>query len=192
MRPSIEATLLDHNIFTDDEAMSGHLPQLGKNASDVLVGIDEGNHNWQVPSCLDKMGGLDAASALETRHRVEGHGAGNVFRAQILQHFQVQRTVMPGIALREIHGYLYSHRRCHFTPPARLLRPPRLPPGRARCWPQCLPPSTSTVLAPCRRTFRRHSWKMLCRSRRSQWPPVAASEDREACVIGQGQGRLSL
>src|SRR5664279_322498 len=117
MRPSIEAALLDHNIFTDDETMSGHLSQLGKNASDVLVGIDEGNHNRQVPSCLDKMGGLDAASPLEPRDRVEGHGAGNVFLTQILQHFQMQRTVMPGIALREIHGYLYSHRSCHFTTP---------------------------------------------------------------------------
>src|ERR1035438_774703 len=115
MHPSIEAALLDHYIFTDDETMSGHLSQLGKNASDVLVGIDEGNHNRQVPSCLDPMGGLDAASALETRHRVEGHGAGNVFLTQILQHFQVQRTMLPGIALREIHGYLYSHRRCHST-----------------------------------------------------------------------------
>ena len=56
MRPSIDAALLDHYIFTDDETMSGHLSQLGKNASDVLVGIDEGNHNRQVPSCLDKMG----------------------------------------------------------------------------------------------------------------------------------------
>src|ERR1035441_10575401 len=123
MRPSIEAALLDHNIFTDDETMSGHLSQLGENASDVLVGIDEGNHNRQVTSCLNQMGGVHAASALETSHRVEGHGAGNVFRAQILQHFQVQRTMLPGIALREIHGYLYSHRRCHFTTPARWLRP---------------------------------------------------------------------
>src|ERR1035441_8821118 len=155
MCPSIEAALLDHNIFTDDETMSGHLSQLGKNASDVLVGIDEGNHNRQVPSCLDKMGCLDAAAALETRHRVEGHGAGNVFLTQILQHFQVQRTMMPGVALGKIHVSLNSNGRCFFTPPARLLPPPRLPPGRARCWPQCLPPSTSTVPAPCRRTFRR-------------------------------------
>src|SRR5664279_1559384 len=189
MPTSVEAALLDHHIFADDEAMCCHLSQLGKNARDVLVGIDKGNHDRQVASCLNQMGGMDATSALETRDRVEGDGAGNVFRAQILQHFQVQRAMMPGIALREIHGYLYSHRRCHFTTPARLLRPPRLPPGRARYWPQCLSPSASTVPAPCRRTFRRHSWKMLCTSRRSQWLPGAASEDRAACVLRQEQGR---
>src|ERR1019366_3444210 len=189
MPTSVEAALLDYHIFADDEAMRCHLSQLGKDARDVLVGIDKGKHNRQVASCLNQMGGLNAAAALETRDRVEGHGAGNVFRAQILQHFQVQRTVMPGIALREIHGYLYSHRSCHFTTPARWLRPRRRRPDRARCWPQCLSPSAPTVPAPCRRTFRRRSWKMLYRSRRSRWQPAAASEDRSACVLRQEPGR---
>src|ERR1039458_5798611 len=102
MRPSVEAALLDHNVFADDETMGGHFSQLGKNTRDVLVGIDKGNDNRQIASCLNQMGGLDAASALETRDRVEGYGAGNVFLTQILQHFQAQRTVMPGIALREL------------------------------------------------------------------------------------------
>src|ERR1035441_4617906 len=189
MPTSVEAALLDHHIFADDEAMRRHLSQLGKNARDVLVGIDKGKHNGQVASCLDEMGGLNAASALETRDRVESDGAGNVFRAQILQHFQVQRTVMPGIAFREIHGYLYSHRSCHFTTLARLLRPRRQRPGRARYWPQCSLPSASTVPAPCRRTLRRHSWKMSCRTHRSRWLPAAASEDRAAGVLRQERGR---
>jgi hypothetical protein len=68
--------LLDHNVLADDEAMRRHLSELGKNARDVLVGIDKGNHNRQIASCLNQMGGLDAASALETRDRVEGYGAG--------------------------------------------------------------------------------------------------------------------
>src|ERR1039458_3921650 len=147
MPTSVEAALLDHHIFADDEAMRCHLSQLGKDARDVLVGIDKGKHNRQVASCLNQMGGLNAAAALETRDCVEGHGAGNVFRAQILQHFQVQRTVMPGIALREIHGYLYSHRSCHFTTPARWLRPRRRRPDRARCWPQCLSPSAPRLVS---------------------------------------------
>src|ERR1035437_9500773 len=189
MRPSVEAALLDHNVLADDETMRRHLSQLGKNAREVLVGIDKGNHNRQIASCLNQMGGLDAASALETRDRVEDYGAGNVFLTQILEHFQVQRTVMPGIALREIHGYLHSHRSCHFTTPARLPRPRRLHPGKAHYWPQCLSPSAPTVPAPCRRRFRRRSWRMWCRTRRSQWPPAAASEDRAACVLQQERGR---
>jgi hypothetical protein len=76
MRASVEAALLDHNVFADDETMGGHFSQLGKNTRDVLVSIDKGNHNRQVASCLNQMGGLDAASALETRDRVEGYGAG--------------------------------------------------------------------------------------------------------------------
>ena len=68
--------------------MGGHLPQRGKNAADVFIGIDKSDYHRQVASRLDKMRGMNAASPLEARDRMKGDGANNVLLTQILQHFR--------------------------------------------------------------------------------------------------------
>src|SRR5271157_43234 len=186
MRRSIQAALLDHDVLADDQAMRGHLSQLGQHTADVLIGVNEGDDNWQLAARLHKMGCAQLTSALKACDRVEGHRPRNILLTQIPQHLQVQRMVMPGIALRKIHRYLYGHGSYDFTTSAQWRRQPGPRPGRVRYSQQCLPPSEATAPAPCRQRFRRHNWRRLYTSRRSRWRPETASADRVAPARRQG------
>src|SRR5271157_3970470 len=166
--------------------MSGHLSQLGQHAADVLIGVNEGDDNWQFAARLHKMGRAQLVSALKACDRMEGHSPSNILLTQKPQHLQVQGMVMPGIALSKVHRYLYGHGRCHFTTPAQWQRQPGPRPGRVRYSPQCSPPSEATAPAPCRQRFRRHNWRRLYKSRRSRWRPETASADLVAPARRQG------
>src|SRR5208337_5124211 len=98
----VEAALFDHDVLPHDESMRGHLAQLGQNAADVLVGIDERNHDRQLTSGFDQVRGVDAAAPEEASYGVVGYGSKGIFFAQIFQYFQMQRTMVPGIAFGEV------------------------------------------------------------------------------------------
>lgn len=49
----IQASLLEHDVFSDNEAVGGHFFQLRQNAADVFVGVDEGDDYRQFASSLD-------------------------------------------------------------------------------------------------------------------------------------------
>src|SRR4029077_6547461 len=55
------------------------------------------------------MGGMDFATPEKASHGVEGDGSEHIFFAQIFQNFQMQRTMMPGVAFGEIDGDLNGH-----------------------------------------------------------------------------------
>ena len=124
--------------------MRGHLSQLGQNAVDVLVGIDERNHDGQLASGFDEVGGMDFAASEKAGNGMEGDGSEDILFAQIFQDLQMQRTMMPGVAFGEIDGDLNGHNLerhhnagCHFTTRGRVRRQPGRRRGRARCWPRC-------------------------------------------------------
>jgi len=75
--------------------MRGHFSQLGQNAVDVLVGVDERDHDGQFASRFDEVGGMDFAASEKAGYGVEGDGSENIFLTQIFQNFQMQRTMMP-------------------------------------------------------------------------------------------------
>src|ERR1700688_605922 len=107
---SVQTALLDHHVLPHNQPMRGHLSQLGQNAVDVLVGVDERNHDGQFASGFDEMGGMDFASSEEAGYGVEGDGPEDIFLAQIFQNLQMQRTMMPGVAFGEIDGDLNGHK----------------------------------------------------------------------------------
>ena len=94
----VQAALLQHDVFANDEAVGGHFFELRQNAADVLVGIDERDDDGQLASGFDQMRGVDAVAAEESGNRVVGDSAKDVFFAQILQNLKVQRAVMPGVS----------------------------------------------------------------------------------------------
>src|SRR5208282_3392479 len=134
---SVQAALLDHDVLSHNQPMGCHFSQLGQNAVDVLIGIDEGDHDGQLPSSFDQMRGMDAAPSEKAGYGVVGHGSEGILFAQIFQDFQMQWAMMPGIAFGEVDGDLNGHIACHFTTPSPRQRQPERRPGRARCWPQC-------------------------------------------------------
>jgi hypothetical protein len=81
----------------------------------VLVGVDERDHDGQLASGFYEMGGLDFASSEKAGYGMEDDGSEHIFLAQIFQDFQMQGTMMPGVALGEIDGDLNGHRLelCH-------------------------------------------------------------------------------
>src|ERR1019366_499439 len=90
---SVQAALLDDDIFPHDQAVGSHFAQLGENAVDVLVGIDEGDHDGQLTSGFDEVRGMDAAASEEAGYGVEGDGSKDIFFAQIFQDFEMQRAM---------------------------------------------------------------------------------------------------
>ena len=69
--------------------MRGHLSQLRENAVDVLVGIDEGDHDGQFASGFDEVRGVDAASSEKAGDGVKGDGSEDIFFAQVFQDLHV-------------------------------------------------------------------------------------------------------
>jgi hypothetical protein len=57
--------LLDHHVLAHDQAVRRHLAQLGQNAVDVLVHVDERDHDRQLASGFDQVGGVDFAASEE-------------------------------------------------------------------------------------------------------------------------------
>ena len=55
--------LLDHHILPHNPPIRGHFSQLGQNAVDVLVGIDERDRDGQFASGFDEVGGMDRAAS---------------------------------------------------------------------------------------------------------------------------------
>jgi len=80
--------------------MGGHLPQLGQDTLYVFISINEGDDDRQFAARLDKMRRVHAASPLKTCDCVKGDRPSNVLLTQILQNFDVQRTVVPRITFR--------------------------------------------------------------------------------------------
>src|SRR6266849_8158649 len=89
--PSIQAPLLNDHILPHNQAVGGHLAKPGQSAVDMLVGVDERNHDGQLASGFDEMGGMDFASPEKTGYGVEGDGSEDIFFAQIFQNLQMQR-----------------------------------------------------------------------------------------------------
>src|SRR4029077_2038247 len=69
---SIQTGLLDHHVLPDNQAVGSHVAQIRQNAVDVLVGVDERNHDGQFASGFDQMGGVDFAASEEAGFGVEG------------------------------------------------------------------------------------------------------------------------
>src|ERR1700687_3163378 len=59
----VQAALLDDHVLPNDEPVGGHLAQLRQNAVDVLVGIDEGDHDGQLASRFHEGRGVCTAAA---------------------------------------------------------------------------------------------------------------------------------
>src|SRR5438874_12662387 len=77
----VQRTLLDGDLFAHDEAVSGHLAQLGQDAVDVLGSIDESDDEREFAAGIDERGGLHALAPGEARDRVEDGGPGHVLGA---------------------------------------------------------------------------------------------------------------
>lgn len=136
---SVQTALLDDDIFPNNQPVGGHFSQLGENAADVFVGVNERDDDRQLASGFYKVRGANFAASEEAGYGVEGYGSEDIFFAQVFQDFEMQRTMMQGIALGEIDGDLNGHNYtgCHFTARGQVLLPRGRRLSRARCWPQC-------------------------------------------------------
>src|SRR5260370_36819775 len=134
LKCSLQTALFNYHVFAHYEAMSGHLAKFGQHATYVLIGIDEGDHNGQITTSLNKMSRTQFASAEKPGNGMERHGSCDILFAQEPQNFQMQGPVMPGIAFGEVDGDLYGHMVRHFISIAPARHPPARPRGTARCW----------------------------------------------------------
>src|SRR5215467_1964382 len=115
VKTSVEASLLDHDIFADDEAVRSHLLKPRHHAADMLVGIDKAHNYREIATSFHEVCRVDCAAAEKSCYHMEGYCAEHVFLAQKLQNFQMQRAMAPGIAFGEIHGDLHGHGSSHST-----------------------------------------------------------------------------
>ena len=70
----IQAPLFDDHILADDEAMRRHLPQFGKHASDMFIGVDKCDYDRQVPTSLHQVSCAHTAATLKAGERVVASG----------------------------------------------------------------------------------------------------------------------
>src|SRR5579863_695800 len=131
---SVEASLFQDHIFTNNQTMSSHFLQRGKNAVHVLVRIHEDDDYRKLSPGIDQVAGLNPVPAKKPRHRVNCGCRVYVFLAQVIEDLHVQRPVMPLVGFVEIDRDLNSHRVWHFTAlapePCRLAPPPSI----TNCW----------------------------------------------------------
>ena len=106
---SVKAALLDHDVLAHDEPVSRHFFQLWKNSVDVVVGINERDYDRQLAASFDEVRSVDFAASEETGYGMEYDGTKNIFFAQVFQNFEMQRTMMPGIALGYVDSDLNGH-----------------------------------------------------------------------------------
>ena len=104
-----ETSLLQHNILPNNQPVGGHLLELGHDAADVIVGINEDQNDGQFATRFDEMCSMDMAPAEESRNGMKSNRAEDILLAQVFQNLQVERTVMPRVALGQIYGDLNGH-----------------------------------------------------------------------------------
>src|SRR5580704_18712536 len=80
---SVQTPLLNHNILPHNQSVRRHLLEFGENPADVLIGIDERDHDRQLASGIDEMSSADFAASKETSYGVESYSSENIFFAQI-------------------------------------------------------------------------------------------------------------
>ena len=114
--------------------MCGHFTQFRQHTTHMLISINEGDDNRKVATGLNEMSCTYFVSAKEPSNGMEHHRSSDVLFAQVPENFQVQGTVMPGIAFGEIHRYLYGHMVRHSTTTVRARHLPALRQGKAGCW----------------------------------------------------------
>jgi hypothetical protein len=88
-KPSIQIALLDHDVFSNDQPMGGHLAQARQDAANMFVGIHERENDRQLASGFDQVSGTDAAPSEKSRDGMKGNRAEDIFFAQILQQLKM-------------------------------------------------------------------------------------------------------
>src|SRR5581483_5209142 len=96
--------------------------QTRQHAIDVLIAVNERDHDREFTSRLDETRRMDTMPSGETRDRVQGSRTGDVFRAQVIKDRQMQRAVLPLVGFVEVNRNLYCHLAAHFTAPSPELR----------------------------------------------------------------------
>src|SRR5271169_3865217 len=131
---SVEASLFQHHVFTNDQTMSSHLLQRRQNAVHVLVRTHKDDDHRKLSPGIDQVAGLYSVPTKKPRHGMNCGCRVYVFLAQVIEDLYVQRPVMPLVGFVEIDRDLNSHRVWHFTalaPEPCRLAPPR---GITNCW----------------------------------------------------------
>ena len=116
--------MFDDYVLAHDEAVGGHFAEFGQDAVDVLVSVDERDHNGKLASGLDEVGGVDFVTTEESGNGMEGDSSEHVFFTQVFQYFQMQGAMMPGIAFGQIDGDLNRHNVNWLTTPVAILQRP--------------------------------------------------------------------
>ena len=93
--PLIEATLLDGDLFSDNEPVSCHFAQLGQQLDHVLIGIHEANNHGKLSASLHQVRGAHFAPTQKSGHRMQGHGSCHVLITQVFEYLQMQWTAEP-------------------------------------------------------------------------------------------------
>src|SRR5689334_7870122 len=92
---SVETALFQNHVLPNDQAMRRHFFQGGQDPADVLIGIDEDDDHRQFATGIHQMAGLDLLAAKKSRYRMERGRRVDIFLAQVVENFHVQRTMMP-------------------------------------------------------------------------------------------------
>ena len=96
-RQSGKRSLLDRDVFANNEVVRSHLFEARKNAVYVFVGVNKDHDDGQFPAGIDQMVGLDTLSSNKARDRVKYARAVNVFIVKIVKHCEMQRLALPPI-----------------------------------------------------------------------------------------------
>src|SRR5205807_9266940 len=91
----VQASLLDHNIFADDQAVRRHFFQLREHAADVLILINENDDDRKFSACVDQMTRLDTLASEESGDGVNDACRKNILVAQIVENREVQGPPLP-------------------------------------------------------------------------------------------------
>src|SRR5580704_19472781 len=131
---SVEASLFQHHVFTNDQTMSSHLLQRRQNAVHVLIRIHKDDDHWKLSPGIDQVAGLNPVPTKKPSHGMNCSCGVYVFPAQVIEDLHVQRPVMPLVGFVKIDRNLNCHRVWHFTAPGPEPFQPALRRGTINCW----------------------------------------------------------
>src|SRR6185437_2855916 len=182
----------NRHFFSDNQPMTCHLLDLRQHSVHVFFFVNKREHERKLSSRIDERGGLDAAVAGESCHRMQHGGACNFRFAQILEELQVQRPVVPLVRLIEVDRHLHragsithwktipyplsdftrSPSSFKWYEPAPFRPAPR--PGKAGYWQSYSQQIAPSYPAQSKPLSQMHSLKMWCTNRRSRLRPTSA------------------
>ena len=109
---SIEVSLFQRYVFSNDQTMRGHFFQDRKHAIDVLIGVYKCNDNRQFSANISQVRSLYAMPTQKSGDCMRRGCGINSFFPEITEKFYVQRLVVPLVRFVKVDRNLNCHSLC--------------------------------------------------------------------------------